>query len=103
MAIEQVKAFYERLSSDKDFYSQLQSTTSKAECKQVVKSAGYSFTDAEFEDYTAQLLGSKTQGDRLEFLNERELAGVLGGASIFMQGSVPIPPYGQSPDLYNQY
>jgi predicted ribosomally synthesized peptide with nif11-like leader len=100
MAIEQVKAFYERLSSDKDFYSQLQSTTSKAECKQVVNLAGYSFTDAEFEDYTAQLLGSKTPpGNRLESLNERELAGVLGGASIFMQGSVNLPPYGHSPDL----
>jgi hypothetical protein len=69
----------------------------------VVKLAGYSFTDAEFEDYTAQLLGTETQGDRLESLNERDLAGVLGGASIFMQGFVQVPPYGQSPDLYNQY
>jgi predicted ribosomally synthesized peptide with nif11-like leader len=100
MAIEQVKAFYERLSSDQSFYRQLKSTTSKAECKQVVKLAGYSFTDAEFEDYTAQLLGSETPGDRLDSLNERELEGVLGGASIFMQGSVQVSPYGHSPDLY---
>jgi predicted ribosomally synthesized peptide with nif11-like leader len=100
MTIEQVKSFYERLSSDQDFYIQLQSTHSKAECKQIVKLAGYSFTDAEFEDYTARLLSTKTQGNYLESLNTRELQAILGGASAFIQTSIPIPPYGNSPDLY---
>jgi hypothetical protein len=32
MAIEQVKAFYNRLAADPTFYTQLESTANKAEC-----------------------------------------------------------------------
>jgi predicted ribosomally synthesized peptide with nif11-like leader len=102
MAIEQVKSFYESLSSDQIFYEQLQSTTSKIECKQVAVSAGYSFTDAEFEDYTAFLLDPTGSEDYLESLDERELAAVLGGANSFVRGSSPLPPYGHSPELYSR-
>jgi predicted ribosomally synthesized peptide with nif11-like leader len=102
MAIEQVKYFYERLSSDQAFYKQLQFTASKAECKQVVASAGYIFTDAEFEDYTARLLDTTGSEDYLESLDEKELAAVLGGAASFTRGSGPLPPYGHSPGLYSR-
>jgi predicted ribosomally synthesized peptide with nif11-like leader len=103
MAIEQVKLFYERLSSDSIFYEQLQSTANKAECKQVVASAGYSFTDAEFEDYTAYLLDVNSSTDYLENLDEKELAAVLGGAASFVRGSSPLPPYDHSPELYSRF
>lgn len=97
MAIDQVKAFYERLASDKDFYVQLESTSSKAECKQLVHLAGYSFTDSEFEDYTAQLLSVNKPSDRIDTLDEKELEAVLGGVSKFTQGFVPMVPYGHPP------
>jgi predicted ribosomally synthesized peptide with nif11-like leader len=97
MAIEQVKAFYERLSSDKDFYVQLESTASKAECKKIVQLAGYSFTDSEFEDYTAQLLNVNKPIDCIDALDEKELEAVLGGVSKFTQGSVQMVPYGHPP------
>lgn len=102
MAIEHVRAFYERLSSDGIFYKSLQSTTSKAECKQVVAAAGYIFTDAEFENYTAYLLNENNSEGYLENLDEKELATVLGGAASFVRGSVPLPPYGHSPELYSR-
>ncbi len=100
MGIEQVKAFYTRLSSDAAFYKQLQLTGSKAECRQVVKLAGYSFTDNEFEAYTAQLLSANIFDDhQYESVDGKELEAVLGGASAFIQESVPMPPYGHSPEL----
>jgi predicted ribosomally synthesized peptide with nif11-like leader len=102
MAIEQVKFFYERLSSDNIFYEKLKSTASKAECKLVVAAAGYSFTDDEFEDYTALLLGANSSDGYLESLDEKELTAVLGGASSFVLGSVQLPPYGHSPELYSR-
>jgi predicted ribosomally synthesized peptide with nif11-like leader len=100
MAIEQVKAFYNRLAADPTFYTQLESTANKAECQQVVRLAGYHFTETEFEDYTAQLLNTEKEIDRLESLGEKELAAVLGGAAVFTQGSARLPPYGHSPYLY---
>jgi predicted ribosomally synthesized peptide with nif11-like leader len=101
MAIEQVKAFYARLSSDAAFYKQLQLTANKAECREVVRLAGYSFTDNEFEEYTAQLLRTNNSNNQLELVEERELEKVLGGASAFIQDPIPMPPYGHSPELYN--
>ncbi len=100
MAIEQVKAFYNRLAADPTFYTQLESTANKAECQQVVRLAGYHFTETEFEDYTAQLLNTEKEIDRLESLGEKELAAVLGGAAVFTKSSVGLPPYGHSPYLY---
>jgi predicted ribosomally synthesized peptide with nif11-like leader len=95
MAMEQVKVFYERIASDKDFYVQLESTSSKAECKEIVHLAGYSFT--EFEDYTAQLLNVNKPIDCIDALDDKELEAVLGGVSKFTQGSVQMVPYGHPP------
>jgi predicted ribosomally synthesized peptide with nif11-like leader len=103
MSIEQVKAFYKRLSSDKAFYKKLQQTANKAECKQVVKFAGYSFTDQEFEAYTAQILNAQTSDNQIEYVDEKELEAVLGGVSPFVQASIPMPPYGHSPDLFASF
>ncbi|MCF2152108.1 Nif11-like leader peptide family natural product precursor [Desmonostoc muscorum LEGE 12446] len=96
MALEHVKAFYERLAADEAFYKQLQGTKSKVECSQVVKDAGYDFTEQEFEKYTSQLLRLNTS-DELREMNEKELKAVFGGAYLFTTGAEPLPPYGHSP------
>jgi predicted ribosomally synthesized peptide with nif11-like leader len=44
MSLENVKAFYERLATDEAFSVQIQALKSKNECRQIVKSAGYDFT-----------------------------------------------------------
>ncbi|WP_448268546.1 hypothetical protein [Nostoc sp. DSM 114159] len=43
--------------------------TSKDECSQAVKSAGYNFTKNEYEEYTDQLLESTDGEDELKDLN----------------------------------
>ena len=44
MSLENVKAFYERLATDEVFSSQIQGVKNKDECSQIVKGAGYDFT-----------------------------------------------------------
>lgn len=100
MSRENVKAFYERLATDEGFRSQIQKVKTKDECTKIVKSAGYDFTQKEFEEYTAQLLESGATDGELMDLNEKELEAVFGGASSII-GKLPIqlldggvwPPY----------
>ncbi|MDZ8086227.1 MAG: Nif11-like leader peptide family natural product precursor [Nostoc sp. DedQUE12b] len=79
MSLKNVQAFYTRLANDEAFRAQIQGVTSKDECSQVVKSAGYDFTQDEFEEYTAQLLESETAESELQDLGEKELEAVVGG------------------------
>lgn len=79
MSLKNVKAFYERLASDKEFSNLIQNVNSKEECSQIVKSAGFDFTLEEYEDYTAQLLEASEGEGKLKDLSEKELAGVFGG------------------------
>ena len=69
MSLKNVRAFYKRLASDETFRVQIQGAKSKAECSQTVKSAGYDFTQEEFEEYTAQLLESTATKDELQELD----------------------------------
>ncbi|MCC5647553.1 Nif11-like leader peptide family natural product precursor [Nostoc sp. CHAB 5824] len=93
MSIENVQAFYVQLAKDEAFRAQIQGVTSKDEYSQVVKSAGYDFTQDEFEEYTAQLLESTAGEDELKDLNEEELAAVFGGASsIPTKGTIVAQP-----------
>ncbi|HLP91817.1 MAG TPA: Nif11-like leader peptide family natural product precursor [Nostocaceae cyanobacterium] len=82
MSIEHVKAFYNRLANDEDFRTQMQNVSSREEGIQIVQAAGYDFTQAELEDYTAELLESAEAENELQDLGERELAGVFGGATV---------------------
>ena len=68
--------------------------TSKDECSQVVKSAGYDFTKDEYEEYTAQLLESTDGEGELKDLNEKELEAVFGGASSIIGKPIIRPLYG---------
>ncbi|MDF5728897.1 MAG: Nif11-like leader peptide family natural product precursor [Rhizonema sp. PD38] len=81
MSIENVKAFYQRLISDETFCTKIQSINSKTECTQIVRDAGYYFTQEEYEKYTHQLLESDNTDSELQDLDEKELEAVMGGAS----------------------
>lgn len=96
MSIENVQAFYVKLANDEAFRAQIQGVKSKDECSQVVKSAGYDFTQDEFEEYTAQLLEATDGEGELKDLNEQELEAVFGGVSLIPSKSTIIaqPLYG---------
>lgn len=79
MSLAHVKAFYEKLAKDEAFRTQIQGVSSKEECSQIVKNAGYNFTTEEFEEYTAELLESATAEDELKDVGEKELAAIFGG------------------------
>ncbi|MEN9518377.1 MAG: hypothetical protein RLZZ381_965 [Cyanobacteriota bacterium] len=80
MSLANVKAFYHRLADDEAFRSQIQNVQSKEECSRIVKTAGYNFTQQEYEEYTAQLLNSNDTADELKDLSDQELEAVFGGA-----------------------
>lgn len=94
MAFENVRAFYERLANDEAFCSQIQQVESKDECSQLVKAAGFEFTQTEFEEYTTQLLESAAGEGELRDLNEQELEAVFGGASSLLDKIRIQPLYG---------
>ncbi|MBD2774085.1 Nif11-like leader peptide family natural product precursor [Iningainema tapete] len=95
MSLENVQAFYKRLATDEAFRSQIQGVKSKYECSQIVKGAGYDFTQKEFEEYTEQLLESTVADELLKDLDEKELASVVGGAtSVLSEEPVYRAMYG---------
>ncbi|QXE22331.1 hypothetical protein B6N60_01014 [Richelia sinica FACHB-800] len=60
-----------------------------------MQNAGYEFTQAEFEEYTEQLLSSDNSPEGLRDLNEKELEAVFGGAtSVLLPIGFPILLYG---------
>ena len=93
MSLENVRAFYEKLANDDNFRSQIESVKSKEQCSKIVKAAGYYFTQEEYEEYTLELLEAANSEGEIEDLNDKELAGVVGGIT----GSkfwFPQPLYG---------
>lgn len=95
MSREHVQAFYERLGKDKAFKAQIERAESKQECSQIVREAGYDFTQEEFEEFTAQLLNSSAAEDNYEESTEKTLEAVFGGiklSSVQIYGSV-FPEY----------
>jgi predicted ribosomally synthesized peptide with nif11-like leader len=97
MSLNNVKLFYERLSTDKTFNAQIQSVSSKEECSQIVKAEGYNFTQQEFEDYTAQMLEKSHSEQGFQSLDERELEAVVGGIRGMIRFPGPLPLYGVVP------
>lgn len=95
MSLDHVKAFYQRLETDRAFRAKVEAAKSKLECSQIVQAAGYFFTQEEFEEYTAQLLES-TAGDGLQDLDQKELETVVGGVKsiIGITGPIAIAHYG---------
>jgi predicted ribosomally synthesized peptide with nif11-like leader len=95
MSLASVKAFYQRLADDEAFRSQIHNVKSKKECSQIVKAAGYNFTQQEYEEYTAQLLESDSNDNELKDLSEQELEAVFGGASFLINDKWlrPVPDH----------
>lgn len=89
MSLENVKAFYEKLSTDEAFRAQIQGVKNKNECSQIVKDAGYNFTQEEFKDFTSKLLELSSDDEEIRDLDQKELAAVLGGLYKTI-----VPPYG---------
>jgi predicted ribosomally synthesized peptide with nif11-like leader len=96
MSLKNVELFYERLSVDADFNTQIQSVENKESCSRIVKAEGYDFTQQEFEEYTSQILEENSE---LRSVDERELQAVVGGISkvIGWPGFHPLPLYGVVP------
>jgi predicted ribosomally synthesized peptide with nif11-like leader len=96
MSLANVKAFYERLAQDENFRSQIQNAKSKVECSQMVKAAGYHFTQQEYEEFTSNLLElANTEDSELQDLNLKELEAVVGGASSLIRVITSMQqPYG---------
>jgi predicted ribosomally synthesized peptide with nif11-like leader len=88
MSLENVRKFYTQLAIDEAFRNQVQNASSKEECRQTIRAAGYDFTTQELEDYTAQKIDSS---DDLSEVNKAELEMVLGGFSAFVH---PYPVLG---------
>ncbi|MGB5631322.1 MAG: Nif11-like leader peptide family natural product precursor [Waterburya sp.] len=86
MTTENVKAFYEKLAKDKTFKAQIEKAKSKQECSQIVREAGYKFTQDEFEKFTQKLLDSVTADKTLDELNEKELEAAVGGVASSILG-----------------
>jgi predicted ribosomally synthesized peptide with nif11-like leader len=84
MSLEDVKQFYKRLGIDEDFRAEIKGAENKQECSQMVKMAGYNFTEAEFEEYTLHLLDLASDEEELTDLDERELEAVFGGAATLL-------------------
>lgn len=93
MSLENVRAFYERLATNKTFHAQIKSLKTKNECSQVVKNAGYDFSQEKFAEFTAQLLESTVAEDSFRDLNEKELSAVFGRLKSFASLQA-VPPYG---------
>jgi predicted ribosomally synthesized peptide with nif11-like leader len=90
MSLQNVQAFYQRLAEDEAFRNQIQNVNSKEECSQIVKAAGYEFSQEEYEEYTIQLLESDPADSDLKDLSEQELEAVFGGATSFIRTRPPI-------------
>lgn len=101
MSIESVKEFYVRLAIDEEFRSRVKGAQGLEQSMKIIQEAGYTFTPAEWEDYTAQILEASTPP--MQDLEERELETVIGGAissSPITFPGVTLPPgMTISPDL----
>jgi predicted ribosomally synthesized peptide with nif11-like leader len=84
MSLQDVKAFYQRLADDESFRNQIQNVKSKEECSQIVRAAGYDFTQQEYEEYTIQLLETDGTAEELKDLSEQELEAVFGGTTFLI-------------------
>lgn len=95
MSLNNVRAFYERLINDEDFRGNLQKSQSPEESGQIINEGGYSFTQEEFEAFTAELVEQNTEHEYLRDLGEQELEAVFGGISSALRiFPWPIMMYG---------
>ncbi len=88
MSIESANAFYQRITTDEAFRTQLQNTASE-ERTAIVQAAGYDFTPEEWEVATSHILET-TETDKE--LNNAELEAIAGGIFPVAAYGVILPP-----------
>jgi predicted ribosomally synthesized peptide with nif11-like leader len=105
MSLANVKAFYERLATDENFRLQIQEVQSKEKCSQIVKEAGYDFSQEELEEFTASLLESNHPQDGMIELEEKEMEAVFGGAIRYFEPAhrLFLMYGGPSPNIPDSY
>jgi predicted ribosomally synthesized peptide with nif11-like leader len=77
MSVENAKSFYVRVTTDKEFRTQLEQTATAEERHQIIQAAGYKFTFEEWEKAKEQILAA-TDSDNGE-LTDAELTSINGG------------------------
>ncbi len=82
MSVENVKAFYLRMASDKRFRDRIQTVKNSKERIQILKASGFEFTSKEFEKYTAGLIQLNKILRDLKEVEEKELETVAGGLAL---------------------
>jgi predicted ribosomally synthesized peptide with nif11-like leader len=90
MSIENARAFYQKMTTDEAFRTQLQNTPSE-ERTSFIKTAGYDFTPTEWETATASVLDAAQSNRELD---ETELEAIAGGRLPWI-----VPMYGLPPQL----
>ena len=97
MSIESAKAFYEKVTTEEAFRSQVESYPIE-ERGTFLQAAGYSFTQEEWETVTAEILEISST----EELNEAELQAIAGGIQFKLIGPIALygifPAYGLPPE-----
>ncbi|MBC1223654.1 Nif11-like leader peptide family natural product precursor [Nostoc sp. UCD121] len=88
MSIESAKAFYQRVTTDENFRTQVESSPIE-ERGTFLQAAGYSFTQREWEAASAEILETTSIDGEL---NEAQLEAIAGGRT-------PMALYGISADL----
>ncbi len=91
MSIESAKTFYQRVTTDEAFRTQIESYPTE-ERATVLREAGYDFTQEEWEAASAEILQTtSSEGE----LNEAQLEAIAGGVkAIALYG---LPAYGLFP------
>ena len=85
MSIENARSFYVRVTTDEEFRTQLEQTATAEERQQIIRTAGFEFTNEEWETAKEQILAASNsnEGD----LSDTELTAISGGLVPF-----PFPP-----------
>ncbi len=88
MSVESASAFYQQVTTDEAFRTQLQNTASE-ERTAIIQAAGYDFTPEEWEAATSHILET-TETDKE--LNDAELEAIAGGRIFLPMYGLGLPP-----------
>ncbi|MEM7592900.1 MAG: Nif11-like leader peptide family natural product precursor [Cyanobacteria bacterium P01_A01_bin.83] len=94
MSKESAKACFIKLQTDKDFENQLKQAQTRAEREEIIKNAGFDFTDEEWDAF-AQESRDALNSEEAQELSEEDLENVAGGGILLDRGIMAA--YGMSP------
>ena len=85
MSIENAQSFYVRVTTDEEFRTQLEQTETVEERQQIIRTAGFEFTNEEWETAKEQILAASSSNEGE--LSDTELTAISGGKSPWGIGS----------------